>query len=153
MKNKKIENAPLEKSKLLKDNKNVTSFIIDDIFLNLPNMYAGSGDELYKSFKSRIKKQKRAKKKEMLNSNDPYLTIKDPAAMLFDKAGEEKFLKNILKKLNELDILKPDKKYISIFYRKYIENKTTDIIAGEMKLSPEEIQTRILEIVKYVNKE
>ena len=79
--------------------------------------------------------------------------IQDPKTVIFDITEENKYIKKILKRLAEIDKLKPNKKYISVFYKKYVKGVSFEQVAKELNISNKELRDRIFDIVKFVSKD
>ena len=92
-------------------------------------------------------------KTDFMKETDPLNTIKDPIEFQYDITYEEKYLRNLLDKLQLLSSLKPDTDYISIFYERYIEKLSRDEICKNHKLTELQLNEKILEMVRFINKD
>lgn len=150
----------LKKSSI--DDEKIADFLLNNIYSKSSLIFEISKDEneifnrledFIQSSLNIIERDKNKMTDDLLNEKDLTDLIEDPKNLSFDISGEIEYSKKMLKKLSELDGLKPDKNYISIFYRKYIKNESIQEIAKELKISEKEAVARIFDIVKFVGKE
>lgn len=150
----------LKKSSI--DDEKIADFLLNNIYSKSSLIFEISKDEneifnrledFIQSSLNIIERDKNKMTDDLLNEKDLTDLIEDPKNLSFDISGEIEYSKKMLKKLSELDSLKPDKNYISIFYRKYIKNESMQEIAKELKISEKEAVARIFDIVKFTGKE
>ena len=144
------------------DDEKIADFLLNNIYSKSSLIFEISKDEneifnrledFIQSSLNVIERDKNKMTDDLLNEKDLTDLIEDPKNLSFDISGEIEYSKKMLKKLSELDGLKPDKNYISIFYRKYVKNESMQEIAKELKISEKEAVARIFDIVKFVGKE
>lgn len=80
-------------------------------------------------------------------------SVQDPKTLAFDISNENDYLKKLLLRLFELEQNSPNKNYSTIFYERYIEHLGSEKICELHKISQNELNDRLLDIVKCVNKE
>ncbi len=149
----------LKTNGIIHENEKNADFIVSDIFLKSALFLDVFDDEneVYNYLKNFIDNlaENSSKEPSMAENiiQDDIDLIKDPKTVVFDITEENKYVKKILKRLAEIDHLKPNKKYISIFYKKYINNASFDEIAKELNISDKELRDRIFDIVKFISKD
>ena len=151
----------LKKSSSIDDEK-IADFLLNNIYSKSSLIFEISKDEneifnhleaFIQSSLNAIERDKDKMTDNLSNERDLTDLIEDPKNLSFDISGEIEYSKKMLRKLSELDGLKPNKDYISIFYRKYIKNESMQEIAKELKISEKEAVARIFDIVKFTGKE
>lgn len=145
---------------IINDNEKNADFIVSDIFLKSAMFLDVFEDEnevynYLKDFINSLVKVDLEKEPDMSENliQDNIDKIQDPKTILFDITDENKFIKKILSKLAVLDNFKPNKKYISIFYKKYIKGYSFEQVAFDLKISKNELRDRIFDIVKFVSQD
>ena len=147
----------LKSKGIIKENEKEADFIVSDIFLKSAIILDVFEDEneVYNYLKDFINRliEKNAKEPLMADGiiKDKIDLIQDPKSVIFDITDESRYIKKVLKRLAEIDKLKPHKKYISIFYKKYIKGLSFEQLAEELKISNKELRDRIFDIVKAVS--
>lgn len=149
----------LKTNGIIRENEKEADFIVSDIFLKSAMFLDVFEDEneVYNYLQDFINSliQRDSKEPDMTENilKDNIDSIKDPRTIIFDITDESKYIRKILKRLAELDRVKPNKKYISIFYRKYIKGVSFEQVAHELNISDKELKDRIFDIVKFVSKD
>lgn len=150
----------LKTNGIIKENQNDADYIVSDIFLKSAMFLDVFEDEnevynYLKEFINNLVKVDLEKEPDMADNliQDNIDKIQDPKTILFDITDENKYIKKILSKLAVLDNLKPNKKYISIFYKKYIKGHSFEQVACDLKISDKELRDRIFDIVKFISKD
>ena len=145
---------------IIKENEKNADFMVSDIFLKSAMFLDVFEDEnevynYLKEFINNLVKVDLEKEPDMADNliQDNIDKIQDPKTILFDITDENKYIKKILSKLAILDNLKPNKKYISIFYKKYIKGHYFEQVAYDLKISDKELRDRIFDIVKFISKD
>ena len=149
----------LKTNGIIKENQNDADYIVSDIFLKSAMFLDVFEDEneVYNYLKDFINNfiDKEPKEPYMAENliKDKIDLIQDPKTVIFDITEENKYIKKILKRLAEIDKLKPNKKYISVFYKKYVKGASFEQVAKELNISNKELRDRIFDIVKFVSKD
>ncbi len=153
----------LEQNEIFRGNRKIIDLLANDIYAKTPAMFgiSDSKNEIFNHLKTilqnsalKIKEEtKEAFNAQVEETKDPFDIIEDPKSLMFDISDENEYLKRMLSKLFELDNLKPDKNYLSVFYKRYIKNSDCESIADELKITAKELNNRILEMVKFINRE
>lgn len=89
----------------------------------------------------------------MKNEDESLYSVDDPKNLAFDITEENFYLKKILTKLNEMNLEFPNKKYVSIFYERYVRKYETEVVCKNHNIKESELYNRLLEIVKFIGKE
>lgn len=87
----------------------------------------------------------------MRDYGDSLYSVDDPKTLSFDISDEGVYLKKLLIKLYELEKNYKDKSYAAIFYERYIQKLPSDVIAKMHNISENELNSRLLDIVKHIN--
>lgn len=160
---KKIIDDVIKNSKISDENENIKELVKIELLNKSSFIFevAGSQNEIFDFLYSILDKTaKKVKdnlkgfsKTDFMKETDPLNTIKDPIEFQYDITYEEKYLRNLLDKLQLLSSLKPDTDYISIFYERYIEKLSCDEICKNHKLTELQLNEKILEMVRFINKD
>lgn len=158
---KQIVYDVIKHSKLFYGNKNKLELIAEDVLKKASFIFevARSENEIYNYLSSladaSILKINEDDMKEtegfMRDYGDNLYSVDDPKTLSFDITDESAYLKKLLIKLYELENERQDKAYAAIFYERYIQKLSCDIIARIHNISENELNSRLIDIVKYVN--
>ncbi len=103
---------------------------------------------------TKINEEKKSGNKTPMNEEIKNInSVIDPKTLSFDISDEGEYIKKLLIKLYELEKEKPDKNFAAIFYERYVQKLSSDVICKMHDITAEEFNFRLLEIVKAVNKD
>ncbi len=108
-------------------------------------------EELIKKFSScKENKSRKVSKINMEENIENINSINDPLNNSFATLEEEKRVTKIMDKLKELHFKRAKRQYAEIFYERYINNLSSEEIGKMYNITKEEVNTRILEMVRYI---
>lgn len=82
----------------------------------------------------------------MIDRKYAYHSVVDPRKMWFDITDEREYLKSVIDALFTIDREYPNRKYIEIYYQRYVKNYDNSLICRVNNITDEELTSRLIDL-------